>query len=373
MNSWFNCKKILCVRLDNMGDVLMSAPAMQALKETFRAHITLLTSSVGAAIAQFIPGIDDVISYDVPWVKHKDRSAGARIAEVVEVIAKRKFDAAVVFTTFSQSCLPAAMMLYDAEIPLRLAYCRENPYDLLTHWLPEKEPYTMLRHQVRRDLDLVSTIGARIRDERIPLNVDFSQWREIAIQLDHAGFDTDRRWLLFHPGVSEGKREFPTQRWIDAGKEIVREGFQIVCSGSAGEATLCSEICAGIGSNAFSLAGKLTLAQFITLIAQTPLVVSVNTSTIHIASATYTPVIVLYALTNPQHGPWRTNGKLLPFDVNPEIRSKNEILVYTREKYYPAHIQEITAADILKAVKEVVDQKNPVPLIEEIVTLQSPS
>jgi ADP-heptose:LPS heptosyltransferase len=72
MNKWINVKNILVVRLDNMGDLLMSSPAIRALKETFQCRITVLTSSMGKAVTQYIDGIDDVIVYDVPWVKSSE-------------------------------------------------------------------------------------------------------------------------------------------------------------------------------------------------------------------------------------------------------------------------------------------------------------
>ena len=53
-----------------MGDVLMSQPAMRALKHSgLDRQITLLTSSIGATIAPFIPEVDAIIPFDVPWVK----------------------------------------------------------------------------------------------------------------------------------------------------------------------------------------------------------------------------------------------------------------------------------------------------------------
>ncbi|HZW22490.1 glycosyltransferase family 9 protein, partial [Noviherbaspirillum sp.] len=67
---WQQAKRILCIRLDYMGDVLMSTPAIRALKQSFPgSEITLLTSSSGAAVASFIPEIDDVIVYAAPWLK----------------------------------------------------------------------------------------------------------------------------------------------------------------------------------------------------------------------------------------------------------------------------------------------------------------
>ena len=66
MSDWMGCKKILCIRPDNMGDLIMSAPAIRALKETFGCTITLLTSSMAAGIVPFLPEIDELMVFDAP-------------------------------------------------------------------------------------------------------------------------------------------------------------------------------------------------------------------------------------------------------------------------------------------------------------------
>src|SRR5919106_519625 len=108
MNEWSSCKNLLVVRLDNLGDVLMSVPAINALKETFRCKITLLTSSAAISITSFIGSIDDVIVYDVPWMK--SRTENSSTFEITERLRNKKFDGAVVFTVFSQNPLPSVML-----------------------------------------------------------------------------------------------------------------------------------------------------------------------------------------------------------------------------------------------------------------------
>src|SRR5579875_2683142 len=98
MNNWANCKHILCIRPDNMGDLVMSSPAIRALKETFGSKITVLTSSMSAGIAKHISEIDEVMVFDVPWVKTNQQAAPEQFIEVVEQIKAKQFDAAVIFT-----------------------------------------------------------------------------------------------------------------------------------------------------------------------------------------------------------------------------------------------------------------------------------
>src|SRR3712207_2549667 len=136
---WNEAKNLLCVRLDSLGDVLMMTPAIRALKESLPGRtITLLTSRSGASISPLVPEIDRTIIYDAPWMKSSAPPLKSNFEfNIIEQLKHCQFDGAVIFTTFSQSPLPAALLTFMADIPLRLAHCRENPYYLLTHWVPE--------------------------------------------------------------------------------------------------------------------------------------------------------------------------------------------------------------------------------------------
>jgi lipopolysaccharide heptosyltransferase II len=353
---WKNCKNILCIRPDNMGDLIMSGPAIRALKETFGAKITVLTSSAAASVTKYMPEIDEVIIFNLPWAKHDEPFDDALFNGLTEQIKERRFDAAVVFTVYSQNSLPAVMLAYLAGIPLRLAYCRENPYRLLSNWVPDEEPYTYIRHQVRRDLDLVATVGASTFNERLCLKASADLWPALNKKLSSIGLDLNKKWLIFHPGVSEIKRQYPVELWIAAGKQIVEElGYQLILTGSNSEKGLTDVLQAGIGENSFSAGGLFTLDELIVLIAKSPVLVSVNTGTVHIAAALGVPVIVLYALTNPQHTPWMVPCKVLPFPVAEGLQSKNEVIKHVSKYLYSEPVRMPTATDILNAVTELLD------------------
>src|SRR5690606_22825058 len=93
-------------------------------------------------------------------VKQEGYLDPGQFSALVDQLKQYRFDGCVIFTVYSQNPLPAAMLAWMAGIPLRLAYCRENPYQLLSHWVPDDEPYSQIRHQVVRDLELVKHIGA---------------------------------------------------------------------------------------------------------------------------------------------------------------------------------------------------------------------
>jgi lipopolysaccharide heptosyltransferase II len=310
-------KRILCVRLDRLGDILMTTPAIHALRTSAPdRHITLLTSSVGAMAAPYLRDVDEVIAYDAPWHGLAPSPSAHADLAMQRRLESGRFDAAVIFTVYSQSPLPAALLCHLAGIPLRLAHCRENPYHLLTDWVKETEPAGGVRHEVRRQLDLVAAVGARVEDERLSFRLDEEDRLHATMRLAEAGIDPERPWIVVHPGATASSRRYDPERFARAGAELARTlRCQVAITGDASERELTERVRAATGGAARSLAGTLSLAEFAGVIEQAPLLISNNTAAVHVAAAVGTPVVDLYALTNPQHTPWQVPHRVLSHDV----------------------------------------------------------
>lgn len=334
MQRWSGLNNILCIRPDNMGDLIMSGPALRMLKQSFNAHITVLTSTMAAAVAPFMPEVDKVITFDMPWVKTESATGTEALSSLINLISEQRFDAAVVFTVYSQNALPSAMIAYQAGIPKVLAYCRENPYGLITHWVPDQEPFAYILHQVERDMRLVAHVCDAATDERLHLISNGAQWPQIAESLKALGMRLDRPWLILHAGVSEVKRQCPETIWIEAATQLARAGHQILLTGSKADHELTARLQHAIGEGAFNSAGRFSIGQLITLIEHAPLLLSVNTGTVHIAAAVGTPVVVLYAQTNPQHTPWMVPHQVIEFQVPAGSKSRNQIVAYVDRMLY---------------------------------------
>jgi lipopolysaccharide heptosyltransferase II len=315
--AWASARKLLCVRLDALGDVLMCTPAMRALRQACPGRrLTLLTSDSGAAAAPFIDDLDGAIAYPAPWMKSSAPQQREADAACIAALAERRFDGAVIFTSYSQSALPAAMLCYLAGIPLRLAHCRENPYLLLSDWVADPEPRTMLRHEVRRQLALVARIGADPADAPLSFRVRDDDLEDMRRRLAECAINPYRPWILLHPGASAPSRRYPADKWSAViGMLAERGAGALVLSGSADELPLIEQIRAGCGVPVVSLAGQLDLGQLGAAIQLASVMVSNNTGPAHMAAAIGTPLVDLYALTNPQHTPWQVDNRLLFHDV----------------------------------------------------------
>ncbi len=309
-------KRILCIRLDNLGDVLMTTPALHALREAQPGrHLTLLASRSGKTLAPHLDAIDDVIEYDAPWVKQNAPTDARTDLAMRDRLASLGFDAAVIFSVYSQNPLPAAMLCHLAGIPLRLAHCRENPYGLLTDWVQETEPQQGTRHEVERQLALGAQVGARAADTRMRFVVRDEDVMSLAQKLQAHGVNADAPYVVVHPGATAASRRYPPERFAEIIRRLEADmKWPMLVTGSQEEEPLCREVCDS-SLYAVNLAGTLTLGELAATIRYARVLVSNNSGPVHLASALNTPVVDLYALTNPQHMPWQTPNRVLYHDV----------------------------------------------------------
>ncbi len=362
---WKAARNILCIRLDNLGDVLMTTPALRALKAARpERKLTLLGSASGVDAAGFLPDVDEAIRYDAPWSKHPEAPRAADFLAMRDKLASRAYDAAVVFTVYSQNPMPAAMLAYLAEIPLRLAYCRENPYHLLTDWVPETEPAEGVRHEAQRQLDLVAAVGTPAADTRMQFDVPFEARDSIDALLEDAGAGSERIVVL-HPGATAASRRYPADRYAEIAAQLIeRCECRIFVTGSADERALTRAVCS-IGSatgRIHDLGGELALGELGALIQRADLLISNNTGPVHLASAVGTPVVDLYALTNPQHTPWQVPNRVLYKDVPCKYCYKSICPLGHNECLRGVSVDEVVAA-ALDLLSDNVSGRNRLPQV----------
>src|SRR5437764_5555385 len=258
---WSQVKRVLAIRLDNLGDVLVTTPALHAIKTSLpAATLTLMTSPVGAQVARLNPDLDDVIVYQAPWMDpwHKLPQDSQREQQMMALIRERQFDGAIIFTSFRQSSLPAAYLCYLADIPLRVAASIDGPGSLLT--TRHKHPERMM-HEVERGLDLVAAIGLETDNLDLVLKVPDEARAHIADLLSiysplragtkppgraetsfptppdstpapTEGMPRDCPLIVVHPGCSMPARTYPWEMYSEVVDLLVeRLGAMVILTG----------------------------------------------------------------------------------------------------------------------------------------------
>ena len=187
---------------------------------------------------------------------------------------------------------------------------------MLSDWVPDPEPQHRVRHEVRRQLDLVATTGAVPKSESLSIAIPHLARRRAAAALATLRIPRDGPLVVAHVGATAQSRRYPPQRFAEALDLIVTEQrARVVLTGDRSEVALVEVVRNAMQSSVYSLAGCLDFGELCALIETADVLVSNNTAPVHIAAAVGTPVVDLYALTNPQHVPWRVPHRLLYRDV----------------------------------------------------------
>ena len=352
---WRGARRVLLVRLDNLGDVLMTTPAIAAVRESLpEAHLTLLAAPSMKALAPHLPEVDDIVGFHAPWMKAGASALDALATtapdgpafpaaadEGLEARSRRGdperrmlarlmaegYDAAILFTVCTQSVFPAATMCRLAGIPRVLGHARERAYGLLSDEIPDRdEVQDGMRHEVRRQLDLVAQVGFSTPDERLRFDVLPQDRVAVRRALASAGLRPRQPFVLVHPGASAASRRYPAERFGmaarllqqalgAAGNSPAGDRPAIVLCGGPGEDELVREALEALGGDALLPYPPAGLGELAALIAEADLLIANNSGPVHLAAAVGTPVVDLYALTNPQHTPWQVPSQVLFRDV----------------------------------------------------------
>ena len=316
--AWLAARNILLVRLDRLGDVMMTTPAFAAIHHASpETKLTLLSSRAGAAAMRYVPVLADAIVYEAPWLANGSGRTAQTERRLISQLQKAEFDAAIIFTSCTQSALPAAMLCRLAGIPLVLAHSREDPHELLSHWAPDTDHCGPgMRHEVARQLDLVRSVGFHAGDERMLFRYPVSDVLTMRRKFAQAGADMLRPHIVVHPGAAAAARRYPAERYGRAADAIAEAtGCQVVFSGSADEQALVTLAQRTMAHQSISLAGQLTLGELAALLTGAQVALCNNSAAAQIAAALGTPLVVLYALTHPQYTPWKVRARVLNHEV----------------------------------------------------------
>lgn len=302
---WAAMGRILVVRPDNVGDVLMTGPVFRALRAAApEAALDLLASPAGAAAAALLPEVADVVTASVSW-QQLDLVPGADPdADLVADLADRRYDAAVVLTSFSQSPWPAAEVARRAGIAVRVGTSKEFGGGLLTHWVPAPPDE---EHQVDRMLGLLAAVGVPSRGHTLHARVPD------AARLPDALVGT--RYAVVAPGASCPSRRWPADRFAAVVRGLAGDGLTVAVTGTAKEADLVTAV---VGEAGLPLAGGLGLGDLAALLAGAEVVVANNSGGVHLADAVGAPVVELFAGTETvdQYRPRSTRAEVLTRPVS---------------------------------------------------------
>jgi lipopolysaccharide heptosyltransferase II len=321
-----NLQRILAIRLDNIGDVIMLGPALRSLRAALpQAHISLLASPAGSQAAALLPWIDQVITWRAVWQELSSSSefGAERERELIDILHKGQYDAAFIFTSFSQSPFPPAYACYLAEIPIRIGHSKEFGGQTLTH---AGSPPPDSGHQVDRNLALIEMTGFPAAGNHLELHIPHKAVLSADRLLAQAGLDPDEHFILLAPGASCSARRYDARRFAEVARSLpALTGLPVVIVGSHREAETIGPVTQSAGQvrqdAIISLVGQTSVLELAALIQRSKLVIANNSASLHMADAFNRPMVILYSGTEylTQWEPRQAPSRLLkvPTDCSP--------------------------------------------------------
>jgi ADP-heptose:LPS heptosyltransferase len=300
------------VRLRLIGDVVLTTPAIRALRDTFPgAHLSYLVEPLSAPIVERNPHLDEVIvaaAPDAPGRLRDDLALGVDLW-------RRRFDLAIDFHGGPRS----SWFTWASRAPQRIGYevaARAWMYTTRVARTRELRP----RHSVQNQWDLLEPLGIpRPTAETHPteLAADPAAERRVDAWSRQAGIGDNDRLVIVHVGARIAFRRWPPERFAETIDAIARADSRtrVVVVAGPGEDTAERVVADARNRLPEPLRANVldprswTLDEVRALAARAALYIGCDTGPAHIAGTTSVPIVALYGPTLPETwAPWRPSG-----------------------------------------------------------------
>jgi heptosyltransferase-2 len=340
-------KRILIVRTDRIGDVLLSTPVIKAFRDNCpHAYIAMMVSPYAKEIIEDSPYLDEVIIYDKE-AKHKSWQASIKFALSLK---KKKFDLSLILHPTNR----VHLVTYFAGIPKRIGYDRKFGF-LLTDRIRHTKQLGE-KHELEYSLDLVKYLGIESKDKNMfmPIKPESEKWAEELFK--HEGINKSDKLLAMHPGASCPSKIWPNERFAETSDILVEKyGFKTLIISGPKDISLAQNVIKNMRHTAINLAGKTSVSQLASVLKRCHLFISNDSGPVHIASSVGTPVISIFGRNQKGLSPRRWG----PLGKKDRIIHKEvgciECLAHNCKKQF-ACLKAITVDDVLKVADEVLSQ-----------------
>ena len=290
----FDPRNILVIDFGQLGDVVMSLPALRAIREKFsNARITIACGRPAAEIIRMSSYADTTIEVDRVALRDGFIPLSIfRIFQVVKDVRARQFNFVIDLHSFSETNL----LGFLSGSPVRLfSRRRGRSLDFLANFkpLPPNEENNRERHQVDRYLDVLRPLG--ISDaERVPrLTTSFEQDREIDNLLRKSKAESGTPLVGLFPGAGHESRRWPLEQFAQLADSLARnDAVRPIVFAGPEERALIPQMRSIFPSSTVIL-DRLTIRQLASAQARLAVFVSNDTGPLHIAAAVGAPIVLL--------------------------------------------------------------------------------
>ncbi len=280
-------QRILVVRTDRIGDVVLATPLLRALRKTYpKAHIVAMVRPYASEVLAHNPNVDELILDDP-----EGGQAGVKgFLSQVRVIRKHRFDAALILLPKSR----LSWMLFFAGIPLRVSVETRLDHVLTLTKVVTRHRYIPLRHEADYCLDLGRKIGAREDGLDVEVIVTPEEKEAARQKLRGRGVLPGGHLVGVHPVSGRSAPNWNINRYRECvGQILEKPGTQVVVTGSKADDGVLKSLAAVDPQRVFDIVGG-NLRETIAILSLLDVLVSASTGPMHLAAGLRVPTVSLF-------------------------------------------------------------------------------
>ncbi len=304
--------RVLIVRTDRVGDVILSTPVIRALRAAHPdAHLVMVVRPAHRELVEGNPDLNEVILYD----KDGPEKSWAGSLRFAAELRARKFDTAIILHSTNR----VVLVSWLAGIPRRIGYARRLPW-LLTDAVPYVKPAGD-RHELEYNLDLLRPLGIQPTERTLFVPTTREQETKVEIFLREQGMNGSGSLIALHPGASCPSKRWPVERFAAVADRLIEQyGVKIVVVTGPDEVATGEKVLKTMRHPAIPALGALSLGELACLFKKTGCLISNDSGPVHLACAVGTPVVSIFGrwgggLSPTRWGPTGANSMVLHHDV----------------------------------------------------------
>ncbi|PIQ82629.1 MAG: hypothetical protein COV76_02585 [Candidatus Omnitrophica bacterium CG11_big_fil_rev_8_21_14_0_20_64_10] len=304
--------RLLIVRTDRIGDLILSTPVFRTLRAQFPgAYLAAMIRPEHRELVDGNPDLNAVIPYD----KSGSEKSWIGTVRFAQRLKRDRFDAAVILHSTNRTVLATWL----AGIPRRIGYARR-----LGRLLTDPIPYVKrfgLRHELEYNLDLLARLGVTRRERILTVPVPPAREAEAGRWLKERGIAPGERFVVLHPGASCPSKRWPAERFAETADRLARD-FKVRVLLLTGPDGLADgrAVAARVSAPLIEALGGFSLGQTAAVLKRAACLVSNDSGPVHLASAVGTPVVSIFGrwgggLSPARWGPTGPESRVLHRDV----------------------------------------------------------
>lgn len=356
-------QRILVVRTDRIGDVLISTPVLKALRDHYpTSFIAMMVSPITKDLVEGNPYVDQVIIFDKDK-KHRGLLATLSFSKKLK---KYGFDVALIL----HPTLRVHLICFLAAIRERIGYNRKAPYFLTQQIFHKKEEGQ--KHELEYNFDLLKTLGISEVSRQLYMPIRESSERFVEELLREQGIRSQDKIVAINPAASCLSKLWPLQKFAQVIDHLI-ESYRVKVLIVADEPhrSLSEELLSLTKTRPMDFTGRFNLSQLASLFKRCVLVISNDSGPVHISVAVGTPVIAIFGRNQPGLSPLRW-GPLGPSDAI--LHKKTDCapcLAHACTRHFKC-LEAISVEEVLEHVERLLSKRDH-NIKDGVQTVRSPA